>query len=928
MDSFNPNLFELLVEKLPFGIIILELISREEMDFKYVYANENVKDKFNVDPLDFVGENTRNLFAPAYEGSAVFPRALIQALDSKKAVQIELETYVDDRLGPTVFKGTCVYLKENHVALVTKASADDESLTQKLSIQRQMLEHGEQAGGLCTWIVNEATGETQYTKAYLDLHHFVEEEINTGNATEKCIARIHHEDQERMEIFRKTPYEQYPVSENYRYESEPGKYIWLKDTLSQYLPDGNLIGTTQDVTLEKENELKIIRMNESLAATNEELRASNEELADYAEILRQVQKSLEQSEALFRNLADHSPIGITLSTVNRKLLYVNAGFGKMIGYEAHELSDIDWKEITYPEDQEKNMREYNDLIVGRKEVVQFDKRYFSKHGEVIWASLVVSKMWDKTREEDLIITSIQNITDRKNAEEESRKALNFQEKIMLTSPEIIYVYDLIERRNVFANKSLIEELGYSQEEVIALGADFFPRTIHPADLEKVFYHHSQVLPNLTNNQTVKLEYRMRNNSTGEFLWLASTESVFERDQDGKVVKIIGIARNITKEKEDEIELKKLNLRIKKALHFQEKVLETTPEVIFIYDLEEKKNIFSSRSVMEVAGYTQEEISQMGNKILDQIIHPDDLEQVRNNYANVLNMLKPGEKQSSMRRIVRKDGGIVWQKIIQSVFDWNDTGKPKSIIGITMDISNEKLAEDQREAANKELEQFVYSVSHDLRAPVRHIEAYTALIEKEESDNLSEEGSDRLGKVIYSARRLGGMIDDLLVYSRNRNITPVKAEIDSKALIANIVQEFSQYHIGPDLHWEIQELPNCFADKQMITQVWENLVSNAIKYSSKKAACIIKIKAEDKHNEVVFSIHDNGAGFNSKYANKLFTPFQRLHKRSDFPGHGIGLANVARMLHHHGGKIWAEGKIGEGASFYFTIPKQKEPISQA
>jgi len=610
--------FERMADTLPIGVEILELLSADEMDFRLVYTNEARSRISGFDMKQFEGQNTRTIYAPAYEGAANFPRFLLEAYQSRGKVDMGAQTYVDEKLGARVYEASCTWLEGAYVALYLKEAKEVEALDQQWSIERQMLEHGEKVGKFCTWIVKEQTGETQFTKAYLDIHHFQKEEVTAENATAKCIARIHPDDQDKMRIFRETEHKTLPVSVSYRYLTKNGVYIWLEDTLSQRLPNGRMMGTTQDITSIKKKEIQL------------------------------------------------------------------------------------------------------------------------------------------------------------------EKALHFQEKIMATSPEIIYVYDVWEQRNIFSNKSIFDQLGYSQTELAEMGDQLLLKLTHPDDLEKVITHYQTTVKNLSSGETISLLARYLYKGSGQVLWFESTESIFETDETGQVMKIIGISRNVTREKQAE-----------------QDVAET----------------------------------------------------------------------------------------------------------------------------NKELEQFVYSVSHDLRAPTRHINGYANMIYEAERTRLSEKAQERLGRVIQSSERLGEMTDQLLAYSRTRNIEPDKEEVDVHGLVQGLILSFSEVHSDREIQWDLQQLPPCHADHKLLMQVWENLISNALKYSSKKPFSRIIIRAEEEECELIYSVHDNGVGFDNRHTNKLFTVFQRLHRHSEFPGYGIGLASVARSLKLHEGRIWASSTLGEGASFFFSLPKQ-------
>ncbi|GAB4417471.1 MAG: hypothetical protein OHK0039_27900 [Bacteroidia bacterium] len=243
--------------------------------------------------------------------------------------------------------------------------------------------------------------------------------------------------------------------------------------------------------------------------------------------------------------------------------------------------------------------------------------------------------------------------------------------------------------------------------------------------------------------------------------------------------------------------------------------------------------------------------------------------------------------------------------------------------LLLELEEHKRTAAQLQRTNEELEQFTYSVSHDLRAPVRHIEGYAQVIMDEAGTRLDEHSRDYLAKVIYAAKRLGGMTDDLLQYSRTRTVKPVLVQVDLDHLVADLCDGFAREHPGRSIAWHIAPLPRVWADEKMIAQVFENLLSNAVKYTTRKPVAEIRVWAEPGEHETVFVVQDNGAGFDMRFAAKLFAVFQRLHTRSEFPGHGIGLANVQRIIHLHGGRIWGEGVVEQGATFRFSLPNQPQ-----
>ena len=228
---------------------------------------------------------------------------------------------------------------------------------------------------------------------------------------------------------------------------------------------------------------------------------------------------------------------------------------------------------------------------------------------------------------------------------------------------------------------------------------------------------------------------------------------------------------------------------------------------------------------------------------------------------------------------------------------------------------------QLETANGELESFSYSVSHDLRAPLRHIDGFASLLTKRSNEVLDPEGRRYVATISKSAKQMGALIDDLLAFSRIGRVPLCVDTVRQEALVAEVIANGRYDSAARVISWQVERLPNARGDAAMLRQVWANLIENAVKYSSKVPAPRIVISSREdlEAGEMVFFVRDNGVGFDMAYADKLFGVFQRLHSTAEFDGTGIGLANVRRIVTRHGGRTWAEARVGEGATFYFSLP---------
>ncbi len=268
---------------------------------------------------------------------------------------------------------------------------------------------------------------------------------------------------------------------------------------------------------------------------------------------------------------------------------------------------------------------------------------------------------------------------------------------------------------------------------------------------------------------------------------------------------------------------------------------------------------------------------------------------------------------------------------------DDSGKPGNIVGVIQDITERKQAEEkvrllneeleqrviertaQLESANKELEAFSYSVSHDLRAPLRHISGYVDLLNNRFRDTLPDKAVHYLNTITDSANQMGTLIDDLLQFSRTGRQEMCLVAMDMNVLVHEVLETLKPDIINRNISWVVAELPEIFGDYSLLKQVWVNLLDNAIKFTRNKDEAEIEVGFTQEPDHWVFFVRDNGVGFDMQYTHKLFGVFQRLHSQKAFEGTGIGLANVQRIVHKHAGLVWVDAQLDKGATFYFTIP---------
>ncbi len=365
------------------------------------------------------------------------------------------------------------------------------------------------------------------------------------------------------------------------------------------------------------------------------------------------------------------------------------------------------------------------------------------------------------------------------------------------------------------------------------------------------------------------------------------------------------------------------------------LFESNPQPTWLYDRETLKFVAVNEAAIRRYGYSREEFLSMTIKDIRPV---EDVSALLANVSRVQDRLE----DAGIWTHRKKDGTLFEVQITSHPLDFN--GHPSEIV-LAHDVSKriaaeralQELNEDleqrvalrttQLEAANRELEAFSYSVSHDLRAPLRAIDGFSRILQEDFNGSIPLAATKYLGLVRNNARQMGQLIDDLLSFSRIGRQSIRKQLVEPKQIVETVLGELHAEHTDRHIEVNISELPPVEADPSLLKQVYANLLSNALKYTRNRPHPKIEIGAtsDDPKSETVYYVSDNGAGFDMKYAGKLFGVFQRLHRSEDFEGTGVGLATAQRIILRHGGRIWAEAEVDRGATFFFTM--QGEPNEQ-
>lgn len=606
----------------------------------------------------------------------------------------------------------------------------------------------------------------------------------------------------------------------------------------------------------------------------------------------------------------------------RRNVFANEGIHRVLGYsttEVREMGDSIIPSLMHPDD----FRHYIGEIVPRYAQVADGERVVnsyrmkSRSGDWRWIeSTEIVYRRDADGSPRQIIGLGVDITERKVAETALADTKDILSEFVLHSPIYTFIKDVTptESRVLIASENYRDMVGISGRDMVGKTmAELFP----PEFAEKITADDWLVA---SKGESLKLEEELNGRSYTTIKFpIRKGDRVF----------LAGYTIDITDRKETENAIRESEYFFKESQRASHTGSYRLDFKTWVWDYSEVLGqIFGIDSTFksDITGW------------LD-LVHPDDRETMERHFRE--DVVERHQRFNKEYRIVRASGGeIRWvHGLGELILDAN--GDPIHMIGTIRDITEQKLIEQELErhrdhleelveerttqlkSANHELDSFCHSVSHDLRAPLRYLDGFAGLLMSNCREDLPEEGQRYVDIIASSARKMGVLIDDLLKFSRTSrqemSMQRVNMDLALREALAP-VQSASQARI---IEWKIGELSPVGGDHNLLRQVWANLLENAVKYTGKKDAPRIEIGCEERGKEIVFSVRDNGAGFDPRYADKLFGVFQRLHRPEEFEGTGIGLATVHRIVSRHGGRVWAESSVGQGATFHFALPKPRE-----
>ena len=635
------------------------------------------------------------------------------------------------------------------------------------------------------------------------------------------------------------------------------------------------------------------------------------------------EQALIRSEIRYRRLVESNIIGVLIARTDGSIIEVNDCLLQMIGYSRHEFEAgvLRWDELT--------PREWD--IVDAKAVEQirssgtcapFEKEYFRKDGSRVRILAAAARLDGDSGD---CICLVADITKRREAE----AAMQRYETIFQQAGWGMVIADPDTHALTHVNPAFAHLHGYTVPEMIGMHlSDVFAK-----DSLEDLPQHAEIVHD-RGHYVYECIHRRKDGSVFPCL---SDVTAF-KDATGRVLFRAATFEDIT-------ERRLVELRLRRSEELLRAVVDTSPHILCVKDVE-SRILLANAAVASFYGLSTDDIiGRIQSELHAEKGH--DSEEIKKWLRDDLYVIETGESFETVETITDRFGQT---KILQTdKFPIDLQDDLRGVLVISQDITARRQAEleiqtlnselerrvaertSQMEEANKglqiansELEAFSYSVSHDLRAPLRGIDSFTRIVMDEYAPSLDAEAQRLLTIVRQETQRMGQLIDDLLRFSGIGRQPFKMAKFNMHELALGVVNHLRSGTAVAAAEFKISELPVVFGDLAMIRQVLVNLVSNALKFTRPGILPEIRIASQRIQEAWTFTVQDNGVGFDPRYSSKLFGVFQRLHTEAEFEGTGVGLALVKRIINRHGGEVWADGKLDQGATFYFTIPDLKEP----
>jgi PAS domain S-box-containing protein len=692
---------------------------------------------------------------------------------------------------------------------------------------------------------------------------------------------------------------------------------------------------------------------------------------------RAAQRSLQESEHRYRATFEQAAVGIAHVGLDGTWLRVNQRICDIVGYASDELLQKTFQDITHPDDVAADVKYVHQVLAGEIQTYSMEKRYIRKDRSLVWINLTVSLMRDDAGDPKYFVSVVEDISARKRMEQRIAHLNLVLQAIRDVNQLIVREKDagtLIRR----CCEVLTEARGYFGAWIALYDESGEYRTGASAGLGDAF---GALEHRIRSGQLAACGQALREcgvhvvrDPTAECpacpaaaLYKGQSAIAVRLEHEGRVHGLLVIStesglvdlaeeHNLIEEVADDIAyaLHGLNVEQRRFVaaealskqrdELEQRVAERTAE------LQLSKTLVDETSKLAKVGGWEIDLEKNELSWTDVVHEIHEVEPgFRPTVQSGINFYAPeavpvisdavrraieeGEPFDLELQLVTAKKNRIWVRAIGEVV--RENGRIAKVRGVFQEINQRKLAEielakhreylrdrtAQLEETNKELEAFSYSVSHDLRAPLRAIDGFTRILADDYAPRLDTEGKRVCSVIRENTGRMGRLIDDLLAFSRLGRTEMQPSRIDMGAMANAVFYELTTPEVRERIDFKVGSLPAAIGDPSLMRQVWANLLGNALKFSSKRKRAAISVIAEQKNGDLVFAVKDNGAGFDMQYVHKLFGVFQRLHGMREFEGTGVGLALVQRVIRRHGGRVWAEGETDKGATFYFALTEQ-------
>ena len=775
------------------------------------------------------------------------------------------------------------YKKEQCISFQAHDITDRKAIEEKLRLKNRELERAQEIAKIGSWYLDLKTNEVSWTEELYKMYGF-----DPSKPVPPYTEHMKLFTKESWELLSKSLQNTVDTGEPYELElrtvrkDEANGWMWVRgEQVKDY--NNNVIGmwgAAQDITSRKETEIKLTEKERSFELAIQSAKAGT----------------------LFMNFETGY-----LGWDKRSL-------------DIYEISENEfpnnfegWLKHVHPEDQQKSVDAFEKALQEGGVEVEMNYRIITGNNKLRYIHAVA--FIDRNNEgKPLTLNGLHfDVSEKKKAEDEIRNSEAEKHKILQSINSGLYIYDFTLQKNTFTNKAYAKILGWSLDEINAMGEKFV-ELFHTDDIQTVFTHMAK-LANDTEDNSYHLLYRF-NNKQGNWVWCESIDTPFQRDENGKVTQFIGSFTDVTERVESEQIIKHEKERV-------ENILEGTNAGTWEWEIETGISRFNKRWA-EITGYTLDELLPHTVETWINSVHKDDIdyckEKLDQHFKGELPYFDVDFRQK------HKNGGYVWinsrGKIVKRTID----GKPKLITGIHTDITEHKIGEEKLtkslaklKESNQELQEFAYVASHDLQEPLRKVKNYIDLLDRHYSDSFDEKARKYMDVISSGANRMQILIKDILRLSRVATRGEEFMPADMNLLVEQVLDTLQVSIKESEAEIVFGKLPVIYGDQTQIGQLLQNLMGNSLKFKGEKKP-LIKIEATQREGEWEFCVADNGIGFSPEFATRVFQVFQRLHTRDEYAGTGIGLAICKKIVERHGGKIWAESESGKGANFYFTIPK--------